>query len=103
MSDEKSVYPRIETGYAFTPDMNNDLAENFNNQTFTRGSAFLKNEYYNPINIIVQLITVKEKVNKCEIKRMRNGLSKDLSTSVDTLEIVKIGGKVVEIYEGVIF
>ena len=31
MWDEKSIYPRIETGYAFTRDMNNELVEKFNN------------------------------------------------------------------------
>ena len=33
--DEKSIYPRIETGYAFTRDMNDELVEKLNNQTFT--------------------------------------------------------------------
>ena len=42
MGDEKSIYPRIETGYAFNPDMNKNLVEKFNNQVFTRGSAILK-------------------------------------------------------------
>ena len=32
MWDEKSIYPRIETGYAFTRDMNDELVEKFNNQ-----------------------------------------------------------------------
>ena len=41
MSDEMSIYPRIETGYAFTPHMNNELMEKFNYQTFTQGSAIL--------------------------------------------------------------
>ena len=35
MWDEKSIYPRIETGYAFTRDMNDELVEKLNNQTFT--------------------------------------------------------------------
>ena len=48
MSDEKSVYPRIETGYAFQPDMNNDLVEKINNHTFSQGSATLKIKYYIP-------------------------------------------------------
>ena len=39
MSDETSIYSRIETGYAFTPDMNIEIVEKFNNQTFTQGSA----------------------------------------------------------------
>ena len=34
---------------------------------------------------------------------MRNGYIVDTLTSVDICEIVKIGGKVIEIYEGVIY
>ena len=41
MSDPKSIFPRIETGFVYTKDMNNDLPEKFNNQTFTQGSAIL--------------------------------------------------------------
>ena len=103
MWDEKSIYPRIETGYAFTRDMNNELVEKFNNQTFTRGSAFLKIKYYNPRDLIVQHLPVKEKEKKIEINRMRNGNIVNTLTSVDIQEIVKIGGKVIEIYEGVIY
>ena len=39
MSDEKSIYPRTEIGYAFTPDMNDIIIEIFDNHTFTQGSA----------------------------------------------------------------
>ena len=34
---------------------------------------------------------------------MKNGFIIDTLTSIDIQEIVKIGGKVVEIYEGVIY
>ena len=34
---------------------------------------------------------------------MRNGYIVDTLTSVDTYEIVKIGGRVIETYEGVIY
>ena len=44
MWDEDSIYPRIETGYAFTTDNIDELVEKFNNQTFTQGSAILKNK-----------------------------------------------------------
>ena len=33
MSDPKSICPRIETSYAYTPDMNDELVEKFNTQT----------------------------------------------------------------------
>ena len=103
MWDEKSIYPRIETGYSFTRDMNKYLVHRFNNQTFTQGSAILKIKNYNPKNLIVQHIPIKEKEKKIEINRMRNGYIIDTLTSVDIQEIVKLGGKVVEIYEGVIY
>ena len=72
-SDEMSIYPRIEFGYAFTKDINIDLVEKFIIQTFTRGSAILKIKYYNPKNLIVQHLPVKEKEKKFENNRMRNG------------------------------
>ena len=45
MWDEKFIYPRIETAYAFTEDMNDDLVEKFNTGKFTKGSAILKIKY----------------------------------------------------------
>ena len=103
MWDEKSIYPRIETGYAFTRDMNDELVEKFNDQNFTQGSAILKIKYCNPKNLIVQHLPIKEKEKKIEINRMRNGYIIDTLTSVDIQEIVKIGCRVSEIYEGVIY
>ena len=103
MWDEKSIYPRIEIGYAFTRDMNDELVEEINTGTFNQGSAILKVKYNNPKNLIVQHLPIKEKVNKMEINRMRNGYIIDYLTSVDIQEIVKIGGKVIQIYEGVIY
>ena len=103
MSDPESIYPPIETGYAFTPDMNEDFVNKFNSQTFTQGSAILKIKYYNPKNLIVQHLLVKEEEKKVEINRMRNGYIVQTFTSVDIQEFVKIGGRVIEIYEGVIY
>ena len=99
--DENSIYPRIETGYAFTRDMKNELVEKFNNQTFSQVSAVLKIKYYNPKNSIVQHIPIKER--KIEINRTINAYILDTLTYVDIKEIVKIGGKVIEISEGVIY
>ena len=103
MWDEKSIHPKIETGYAFTRDMNDQLVENFNNGNFNQGSAILKIKYYNPRDLVVQHLPVKEKEKKIGINRMRIGYIIDYLTSVDIQEIVKIGGKVIEIYEGVIY
>ena len=106
MWDENSVYPKIETGFAFKPHMNDVYVEAFNIQTFNEDgdeSAILTIKYYNPPDLIFQHLPVKEKVKKIEVNRMRNGYIIDTLTSVDIQEIVKIGGKVIEIYEGVIY
>ena len=67
MWDEKSIYPKIETGFAFTEHMNDELVNKFNKQTFTQGSAILKIMYYNPKNGIVQHLPIKEKVIKLNL------------------------------------
>ena len=67
MWDEKSVYPKIETGLAFKPHMNHVYVEAFNNQTFyqdSKESAVLKINYYNPPSFIFQPLTVEKKLKK---------------------------------------
>ena len=103
VNDEKSIYPRTETGYAYTTDMNDELFKKLFEGHFTQGSAILKIKYYYPKNLIVQDLPVKERENKCEIFRMRIGYIINTLTSVDIQEIVKICGKVFEIYEGVVY
>ena len=106
MWDENSVYPKIESGSAFEPLMNNVYVEAFNNQTFNQDgdeSAILGLKHHNPSNLIFQHLPVKEKVKNVEVNRMRNGYIIDTLTSVDVCEIVKIGGRVIEINEGVIY
>ena len=48
MWDENSVYPKVETGFAFKPYMNNVYVVTFNNQTFHQHgdeSAILRIKY----------------------------------------------------------
>ena len=104
MWDENSFYPRIKTGYAYTENMNDELFEKINNGNFTKRSAILKSENYNPRILTVLHLPVKERENKIENNRMmRNGFIIDTLTSVDIQEIVKIGGIVIQVYEGVIY
>ena len=66
MWDENSVYPKIETGFVFTPRMNDVYVEAFIDQTFNQDgdeSAILTIKNYNPPNLIFQHLPVKEKVN----------------------------------------
>ena len=103
MWDENSIYPRIETGYAYKRDMNDEFVEKFNTANFNQRSAILKIKYYNPRNLIVHLLPIKERVSKIEIIHMRNGYIIDYLTSADIQEIVEIGGKVIKFYEGVFY
>ena len=67
MWDEKSVFPKTETGFAFKPNMNDVYVEAFNNQAFNEDgdeSAILTIKYYNPPDLIFQHLPVKEKVKK---------------------------------------
>ena len=91
MWEENSVYPKIETGFAFKPYMNDVYVEAFSIQAFNQDgdeSAILGIKYYNPPNLIFQQLPVKEKVKGVEVNRMRNGYIKDTLTSVDIQEIV---------------
>ena len=83
--------------------MIDELVEKFNTVNFNQGSAILKIKYYNLRDLIVQHLPVKERVKEIEINRMRNGYIIEHLTSVDIQEIVKIGCKVIQIYEGVIY
>ena len=106
MWDEKSVYPKVETGFAFKPDMNDIFVEAFKNHLFNQDgneAAILGTKYYNPLNLKFQHLPVKEKVRKIEVSRMRNGYILDTLTSVDICEIGKIGEKVIDFYEGVFY
>ena len=106
MWNENSVYRKIETGFAFQPQMNDVYVKTFNDQLFNEDGdepAILTIKYYNPSNLIFQHLPIKEKAKKIEVNRMRNGYIIDTLTSVDIQEIVKIVGEVIEIYEGVIY
>ena len=106
MWDENSVHPKIETGFTFKPHMNDIYVEATNGQTFNQDgdeSAILRLKNYNPPNLLFQHLPIKEIVEKVEVNRMRNGYIIHTLTSVDICEIVKKGGKVNGIYEGVFY
>ena len=50
MWDEKTIYPRNETGYAYTGNMNDELVKKFNTGNFNQRSAIWKYKFYNPKN-----------------------------------------------------
>ena len=70
----------------------------------SQGSAILTIKYYNPKNLIVQHLPVKEKEKKMENNRRRNGYIIDTLTSVNIYKnLLKLMEKKIQIYEGVIY
>ena len=70
MWNKNSVYPKIETGFAFKPYMNDVYVEAFNNQSFNEDgdeSGILTIKYHNPPDLIFQHLPIKEKVEKVEV------------------------------------
>ena len=62
---ENSVYPEIETGYAFKRQLNAIFVIDFNNKTFNQDgndSAILKTKHYIPPNLTFQHLTVKKEL-----------------------------------------
>ena len=95
MCNEHSVYPKIDSGFAIKPNMNDAFVEAFNNQTFNQHGkeiAFLKMKNYSSPNLIFEHFPVKEQVKNIEVNRMRNGYIIDTLTKVEIQEIIKIRG-----------
>ena len=62
MWDEKSVYPKIESGFAFTHHMNKTYVDAFNNQSFNQDRnepAILKPNFNNPPKVLFQHFPIK--------------------------------------------
>ena len=86
--------------------MNDIYVEAFKNQSFKQDgneSAILGIKNYNPPDPRFQHLAIKEKLKNNEVNRVRNGCIIDTLTLVEICEIVKSGGKVIKIYEGVIY
>ena len=103
---KNSVYPKLETGFAFKSHMKELYVDAFKNQTSNQHgieSVILGIKYYNPPNLIFQHLPVKEKLENIKVNRMRNGYIIDTLTSVVIGEISKTRGEVIETYKGVIY
>ena len=107
--DKSSYWPKIEASYPFKKHMNDAICYLFNSGRWNElnRSAFLTIKYHNPENLVFQHLPIKEKINNPyknnrfeEINRMRNGIIIDTLTSVDIVEIVKCGGVILEVFEG---
>ena len=76
--DEKSIYPKLDSGFAGKPRMKDIYIEALNKQAFNQignESAILKKKFYNPQNFIFHHLLVKENIGKIDVDRLINGHS----------------------------
>ena len=85
MFDVDSIYPKIGTSYA--NDTNGRLVDE-SNQHLYKTSPILKNKCFNPKDILLQHIPIKEELKINEVNRVGNGCTVDTLTSVDIQESV---------------
>ena len=110
MAHTMSIWPAIETSKAINVDDSDLLCELFNSCEWKKlnKTGFFKVKYYNLEPLILQHMAIKEDVfnetrNKCEcVDRFRNGDITQHLTSVDIEETVRVGGVIIEFYEGFI-
>ena len=76
MWDEKTVYPKIENGFAFKLYMNDVFVGVFIIQSFHQDgnqSAIVKLNFYEKPDLVFQLLPIRERVENIEINRMKKG------------------------------
>ena len=86
--------------------MNDVYVDASNHQTFNQDSkecAILKIKLLFPADLLLEHIPVKEKVKNIKVNRLKKGYVIGKLTSLELCEIVKMGGKLFEFYEGVIY
>ncbi|ESO90924.1 hypothetical protein LOTGIDRAFT_175784 [Lottia gigantea] len=105
-------YPKAESARAFLPEEEKEFVKLFNKQKFRPGTAILKVWFEYPQKMFFQPIPAKDKItftNRIGQKetgtkiRFRNGFCHDVLTSVDIQEIVKSGGKIIRILDGIVY
>ena len=108
-ANSKSNWPKIETAYAFEDYMNDAVCTLFISREFEKLNlcCFLIVKYHNPENLIIQHLPARERIQMPyknnvyeDINRSRNGVIIATLTSVDIIQIVRIGGVILKVYEG---
>ena len=85
-----------------------EILHKFNSQCFRPKTGIFTVVFNYPDDMFFQPVPAKDKVrneNNCkqEVIRFRNGMCYDVLTSVDIQEIVRCGGKILSITDGMIY
>ncbi|ESO85874.1 hypothetical protein LOTGIDRAFT_167625 [Lottia gigantea] len=88
-------YPKAESARSFLPKENKEFVKLFNEQKFRPRTAILKVWFEYPKNMFFQHIPAKDKITFMN--------KEDVLTSVDIQEIVKAGGRIIKILDGIVY
>ncbi|ESO92302.1 hypothetical protein LOTGIDRAFT_162604 [Lottia gigantea] len=103
---------QVESARKCLPEEEEEFVKLFNEQKFIPRTAILKVWFKYPTNMFFQPIPAKDKItftNKEGNKetgtkiRFRNGFCSELLTSVDIQELVKAGGRIIGILDGIVY
>ncbi|ESO87634.1 hypothetical protein LOTGIDRAFT_175942 [Lottia gigantea] len=112
MSDLDSEYPKAESARPFLLEEEKKFVKLFNEQKFRPRTAILTVWFDYPKSMFFQPIPAKDNItltNKEGKKetgskiRFKNGFCSDVLTSVDIQEIVKAGGRIIRILDGIVY
>ena len=110
--DIESQYPGTETRYLFTPDKEEEIIQQTNKTTFPqftyKASAISRVNYFVPKNSIIQHLPIEEVVISDgkryeDVNRLPKKDVTQVLTNVDLDETAKLGGKIRNIFEEVIY
>ena len=111
MWDNNSEYPDASSARAYKLSEEKEILDQFNSQSFRLRTGFFKVRYYYPPDNFLQHVPIKETVKipgvsrsyAYKVSRFRNGYAEDWFCSVDIQEIVRTGGRIDRIFEGIIY
>jgi len=108
MYDDNSEYPVASSAKPISDKQKLRYVKLFNEQTFRPRCGIFSVFYTYPDNLFFQPIPAKDVVKKdtgekVDLIRFRNGEIFDTLTSVDIQEIVRCGGKILKIYDGIVY
>jgi hypothetical protein len=109
MWDKESEFPNITSARAFKLEEEQQTLDSFNSQRFRPRTGFFRIKYHYPLDNFLQHLPVKESIKRSgiskvyEVSRFRNGFAEATMTSVDIQEIVRTGGTILKIYEGIVY
>ena len=64
MSHKEAIHPKIESGYAFKKELNDEYVIAYRNQSFARSRTLFTIKSFNPKVVVFQHIPVKKKKKK---------------------------------------